>query len=386
MKLLLDHVDSPYIRAIGFLYLRYAGDPKVVWKWMEPYLYDDEPLQVSASASKQKHETTMGDFVRGLFTDRNYHRTMLPRLPIQIEREIQVKLLQAEKTEERAKKHATNSKHMEYFKKLGSKVMALYGDDENPTQWYEGVVDRVITTNEETNEPLRKPKFIVTFPEYGNTETVILGELEMPGSATSGQKDDPPRRGGFSDRSYDDRGSGGGGTRQDDRGYGDRKRGYDDRGYDRKDDRGYGDRDQGRGNGNRSSDRGYNDRGGRDRDTGGRSDDRWERGNSGRGRSQPAAALPSENDLYEEVRRRERDTVTASGSNAVARRPPSTKTSLLSTNRDASRRYASPGRSPPPERAAPPPPVETDPPPRKRTGEELAAIQDKKRRLMAKYG
>ncbi|XP_068653000.1 pre-mRNA splicing factor SR-like 1 isoform X3 [Aristolochia californica] len=39
---LLKHLDSPYIRAVGFLYLRYAGDPKTLWSWFEPYVKDDE--------------------------------------------------------------------------------------------------------------------------------------------------------------------------------------------------------------------------------------------------------------------------------------------------------------------------------------------------------
>jgi len=54
MKLLLDHVDSPYIRGIGFLYLRFAGEPTAMWKWIEPYLYDDEPIAVAATSSKNK--------------------------------------------------------------------------------------------------------------------------------------------------------------------------------------------------------------------------------------------------------------------------------------------------------------------------------------------
>ena len=152
MKLLLDHVDSPYIRGIGFLYLRYAGHPKKIWGWVEPYLYDDEPITVAATSNKnrsqhgrQQQNETIGDFVRRLFSsERDYYGTMLPRLPIQVERELQVKLLFAEKIQDRAKKHLLNRKTMDYFKTLGSRVMALYGDDENQITWYEGVVDRVV--------------------------------------------------------------------------------------------------------------------------------------------------------------------------------------------------------------------------------------------------
>lgn len=31
-----------YLVQIGFLYLRYVADPKILWTWYEPYLRDDE--------------------------------------------------------------------------------------------------------------------------------------------------------------------------------------------------------------------------------------------------------------------------------------------------------------------------------------------------------
>lgn len=379
MTLLLTHADSPYIRAIGFLYLRYAGDPKCVYQWIEPYLYDDEPIEARASAAKQSGSSeTMGEYVRRLFTDKNYHGTILPRLPIQIERDIQVKLLQAEKIEQRAKKNASDPRAMSCFQKLGAKVMALYGDEENPVQWYEALVDRVITTDPDTMQRLKYPKFVVTFPEYGNTETVTLGEMEMLGASLDDKvmSSNPPQRGGYSDRDsqrtgYRDhwRGDGVGAGA----GHDDRKRGYDDRGSGR----GYSNPDPNRG-------RGYGDRG-RDHARG-HQEDRWQRGAP----AASAAPLTNEADLYEEVRRRERETVTSSGRNAIARRPPSTKTSLsVSSNAGPPRRSYSPHASPSPssrdERPPPPHNVESNNDKRK-TSEELASIQAKKRKLMAKYG
>lgn len=368
MTLLLTHTDSPYIRAIGFLYLRYVGDPKCVYKWIEPYLYDDEPIQARASSAKQSGSSeTMGEYVRQLFTDKNYFGTILPRLPIQIEREIQVKLLQAEKIEGRAKKHASDPRTMSYFQKLGAKVMALYGDDENPIQWYEAVVDRVITTDPETMQQLRHPKFVVTFPEYGNTETVTLGEMEMIGVSLD-KVADQPQRGGRDDYDYvsvkdyrkDDRG--GTGQRDNVRGY---------RGY-----------EQGSSN---SRGRGYRGGESNESSSGYRREEKLQRGNL---RPSPdAAVLTNEADLYEEVRRRERETVTSSSRNAIARRPPTTKASLSLAALNG-----------PPTRAhlqeAPPRPTaqfETEPSSvadsstKKRSPEEIAMIEAKKRKLMAKY-
>lgn len=415
MKLLLDHPDSPYIRGIGFLYLRYAGDPKCLWQWIEPYLFDEEEMQVAAGSAKHASlaSQTMGDFVRQIFTKRDYYGTILPRLPSQMEREIQVKLLQAEKIEERAQKHASNFKSMDHFKRLGSKVMALYGDEENPIQWYEAVVDRVITVNPDTSQPLKNPKFVVTFPEYGNTETVSLGELEMPGciSDVTNIGTSTVRRGGFPDEKVgagrNDREEGNRSRnhgRDRDRGRTDRGRGYhdEDRGYGRN--RGYNNADNDRGHGDRWKGRGYdgtNDRRRRDHDNRSQqSDRRWERdrhSNRSRGGTtdKTNAALPSEDDLYEEIRRRERDTVTSSGRSAVARRPPSTKFSLLGSNHKSSSHNSSPPsyHSPPRGRSSPPAPSnqnighgEQASAPKKRTADELAAIQEKKRKLMAKYG
>lgn len=179
MKLMLDHVDSPYIRCIGFLYLRYAADPNIIWKSFQPYLYDQEAVTVRANVNAK--ESTVGEFVRGLLTDLEFYGTRLPRLPIAIEREIKEKLLQEEEIEQRAQRHFSDSKLMEYFEKIGSRVKAMYGDEENEVAWYDAVVDRVLRKDDETGVQFSRPKFIVTFLEYGNTESVSLGEMDMPG-------------------------------------------------------------------------------------------------------------------------------------------------------------------------------------------------------------
>lgn len=366
MTLLLQHRDSPYIRGVGFLYLRYSCDPSQVWKWIQPYLYDQEPLQVQVNASKQeaKAHDTVGSFVRFLFSERNYYGTMLPRWPIQIERDIQVNLLQAEKIEERAKQHSSKPHQMTYFKTLGSKVQALYGDDENPVTWYDGVVDRVITKDEETNQVLRFPKFLVTFPEYGNTEIVTLGEMDMPGVNS-----EPLERNYTAPPSREPERS-----RNDNRGYASRGN---DHGKDRR--------------------RGYEERGGRD--SGSRERDSHD-GEEWRGSARASGGAYPPNDLYEEVRRRERETVTTSGRNGAMRRPPSTRSSMASSNQDShvhdrqrddyrtNSRSPSTGRVPSQSRSSrstsktPPP----SPPPRKRTSDEVAANQAKKQKLLAKYG
>lgn len=39
---LLTHCDSPYIRALGFMYIRYTQNPQNLLDWFDPYLEDEE--------------------------------------------------------------------------------------------------------------------------------------------------------------------------------------------------------------------------------------------------------------------------------------------------------------------------------------------------------
>jgi hypothetical protein len=43
---MISHKDSPYIRAIGFLYLRFVCEPKNLWSWVRDYAMDSEELTV----------------------------------------------------------------------------------------------------------------------------------------------------------------------------------------------------------------------------------------------------------------------------------------------------------------------------------------------------
>lgn len=199
MEQMLNHVDSPYIRCIGFLYLRYASEPKELWDWFMPYLYDTEEVKlVERNMGHHNHRKghqnnyTVGDFVRGLLDNLEFYGTRLPRLPLEIEREIKEKLIQEEEIEARARGHENDKRRMEYFQKVGSRVRALYGDEENAVTWYDAVVDRVVWRDDETGEQYVRPKFVVTFPEYGNTEVVSLGEMDVKddsGRGTSMKKD-----------------------------------------------------------------------------------------------------------------------------------------------------------------------------------------------------
>lgn len=88
---LINHGDSPYIRVMGFLFLRYCCDPKKMWDWFENYFEDEEEFHLRGEKS-DKHPTTIGHWLRSLLTDLDYHDTMLPRIPVPIMRDYKSKL------------------------------------------------------------------------------------------------------------------------------------------------------------------------------------------------------------------------------------------------------------------------------------------------------
>ncbi|KAK9909028.1 hypothetical protein WJX75_006237 [Coccomyxa subellipsoidea] len=79
VKYLLDHTDSPYIRAVGFLYLRYVANPRTLWEWIQPYVRDSE--EISPSPEGHGKPVTMGEFVRDVFLEQYYFETIFPRIP-----------------------------------------------------------------------------------------------------------------------------------------------------------------------------------------------------------------------------------------------------------------------------------------------------------------
>lgn len=395
MEQMLNHVDSPYIRCIGFLYIRYACDPKEIWEWFMPYLYDTEEMKVSERKARYTNKqsnantNTVGDFVRELLNGLDYYGTRLPRLPQGIERDIKVKLLQEEKIEERAAGHENDKKRMEYFQKLGNKVRAMYGDEENTVTWYEAVVDRVVWKDDETGAQYTRPKFIVTFPEYGNTECVSLGEMDLPG-----REDGEQNQGrAYNDRqnhsynqkhgeSYDQSGG-----RWDHRDNSYHQNSRDDSSY--RNHRNHNDWDRG---GNGDSRRGYDGRDTRNRNSSrrdrSRSRDRFEN-------TQSSTSATNDNALLEEVKRREREKVFAKGRD-YGSRPVSFKQSLtddyhshngkdyLDDNKQnyrGSEKKEKPSSKGSTQNQSSPPKQQVE-----KSSDELAAIAEKKRKLMAKYG
>lgn len=297
---MLDDEHSPYIRCLGFLYLRFGCDPKDLWGWFEPYLEDEEPVR---PASDQTVEMSIGQYCAMLLKDMNYYGTMLPRIPVKTERTIKIMLLLLEQKQERRVK---NERIKDRFQ-VGGRVSAIYVDEEAGPQWYDAVIDAIDDSG----------MYQVTFPEYGNTELVDLGDMKLPD--TDGGVDGDSKR--SDSRERDSRSRSGSAARH-----------HRERGRDRRRDRDDShDRHRSR---SRSRDR-------RRRRSNSRSKDRGS-----------SSAAPTTQDLMEEVLRRERDRSAAVGKD-YAQRPASYKGSLSLKLDTFTARQKSRSRSPTRSRRSP---------------------------------
>ncbi|XP_045483617.1 pre-mRNA-splicing factor 38B [Harmonia axyridis] len=83
---LLTHCDSPYIRALGFMYIRYALPPASLLEWYEPYLQDEEELDVKAGGGQTM---TIGTMLRQWLVKLEWFSTLFPRIPVPIQQKIQ---------------------------------------------------------------------------------------------------------------------------------------------------------------------------------------------------------------------------------------------------------------------------------------------------------
>ncbi|CAM9395331.1 unnamed protein product [Chrysoparadoxa australica] len=161
MNQLLVHEDSPYIRTLGFLYLRYSCPPKELWGWFVDYIDDPEEFKPTPDSPVM----TMGQYVQKLITDMQYYGTMLPRIPVPIERSMKVQLLlHGEK-----KKRAIVNRAVQDRLVVGTKIRAIYADADNDPAWYDAVIQSVEADD----------MFYVSFPEYGNVELLGLGEVQL---------------------------------------------------------------------------------------------------------------------------------------------------------------------------------------------------------------
>lgn len=86
---LINHGDSPYIRALGFMYIRYTQPPADLWDWYKPYLDDEEKLDVKAGGGK---EMTIGEMLWHFLSKLEWFSTLFPRIPVPIQKDLESKM------------------------------------------------------------------------------------------------------------------------------------------------------------------------------------------------------------------------------------------------------------------------------------------------------
>jgi len=87
---LITHCDSPYIRGLGFMHIRYTQPPNDLWGWFEPYMEDEEEIDAKAGGGQP---ITIGVMVRQLLTKLDWYDTLFPRIPVPIQMSIDSKLV-----------------------------------------------------------------------------------------------------------------------------------------------------------------------------------------------------------------------------------------------------------------------------------------------------
>merc|ERR1711874_733023 len=112
----LNHADSPYIRGLGFMYLRFTLPPAMMFDWFEPYLDDEEEIDVKAGGGKPM---TMGEMIKLMLTRLEWFETRFPRIAVNHEKIIRDKL--DERAATARLNHATetaanNSQQVDYEK------------------------------------------------------------------------------------------------------------------------------------------------------------------------------------------------------------------------------------------------------------------------------
>ncbi|KAH8068700.1 hypothetical protein JL721_6562 [Aureococcus anophagefferens] len=175
VKALLDHGDSPYIRALGALYVRYGCAPERTWHWLGHYADD---LEEFAPGLNPNQTTTFGAYCVKLMTDLQYFSTMLPRIPVAIERRLKVELVLHGEMVAARNAPRVGTKALE----PGATVRAIYRDEERDPAWYDAEVVSCVEPYEGAPEGML-PSYVVTFGDAvvpgGARETVKLGQLDF---------------------------------------------------------------------------------------------------------------------------------------------------------------------------------------------------------------
>jgi len=86
---LIKHSDSPYIRGLGFMYIRFTQPPGDLFDWYEEFLQDDEEIDIKAGGGQN---LTIGQMCRQFMVKLDWFSTLFPRIPVPIQKQIEQRL------------------------------------------------------------------------------------------------------------------------------------------------------------------------------------------------------------------------------------------------------------------------------------------------------
>lgn len=116
-----------YVKISGLLYLRFVAQPKSLWGYLSPFLNDET---IFFPGVDKKSSLSIAEYVGMLLKEYNHFGTRLPRIPIQIERDIRIKLICFEEAKRRKNENFKNIDKIFTGKKV--KIFSYDTDNENP--------------------------------------------------------------------------------------------------------------------------------------------------------------------------------------------------------------------------------------------------------------
>lgn len=186
LQQLLNASDAPFLRALGLLYLRFTSPPADLWAWFEPILETTENASFSPGLN-QMQQTSLSAYAKALLVEPRYYGTLLPRLPVKVNEDLQVKLALIDKDRARAKANESQA----HLLVRGAKVRARYPADE---KWYAATVDGPDHSAGKGGSAAANcvaSRYWITYDEFGDSESISLGRIDL--APATGRGGDDPR-------------------------------------------------------------------------------------------------------------------------------------------------------------------------------------------------
>jgi len=130
LNMMIRRKDSAYIRALGFMYIRYCQPPADIWEWYEPFLDDEEEIDVKAGGG---NILCIGEMLRQFMQKLDWYFALFPRIPVPIQKQIEAKLKEVGPFKKNGVEDPYQWRAEERAAKFGEKADANYGESSRGT-------------------------------------------------------------------------------------------------------------------------------------------------------------------------------------------------------------------------------------------------------------